>query len=40
LPLPTIWRLISREHPLDFINITIEELVGGRPFEDHDRYIT
>jgi 5-methylphenazine-1-carboxylate 1-monooxygenase len=30
----------NREHPPDFINIKVEELVGDRPFEDLDRYIT
>ena len=27
-------------HPPDFINIKVEELVGDRPFDDLDRYIT
>jgi 5-methylphenazine-1-carboxylate 1-monooxygenase len=30
----------NREHPPDFINIRVEELVGDRPFDDLDRYIT
>jgi 5-methylphenazine-1-carboxylate 1-monooxygenase len=30
----------NREHPPDFINIKVEELVGDRPFDDLDRYIT
>ncbi|HVY56839.1 MAG TPA: flavin-dependent oxidoreductase [Xanthobacteraceae bacterium] len=30
----------NREHPPDFINIKVEELVGDRPFEDLDAYIT
>jgi 5-methylphenazine-1-carboxylate 1-monooxygenase len=30
----------NREHPPDFINIKVEQLVGDRPFEDLDRYIT
>jgi 5-methylphenazine-1-carboxylate 1-monooxygenase len=30
----------NREHPPDFINIKVEELVGDRPFENLDRYIT
>src|SRR5262249_23860004 len=28
------------EHPPDFINIKVEELVGDRPFENLDDYIT
>jgi len=32
--------LTNRAHPPDFINIKVEELVGDRPFEDLDRYIT
>lgn len=32
--------LTNREHPPDFINVKVEELVGDRPFEDLDRYIT
>jgi 2-polyprenyl-6-methoxyphenol hydroxylase-like FAD-dependent oxidoreductase len=30
----------NREHPPDFINIKVEELVGDRPFDNLDRYIT
>jgi len=30
----------NREHPPDFINIKVEELVGDRPFENLDHYIT
>jgi 2-polyprenyl-6-methoxyphenol hydroxylase-like FAD-dependent oxidoreductase len=30
----------NREHPPDVINIRVEELVGDRPFEDLDRYIS
>jgi 2-polyprenyl-6-methoxyphenol hydroxylase-like FAD-dependent oxidoreductase len=30
----------NREHPPDFINIRVEELVGDRPFDDLDKYIT
>jgi 2-polyprenyl-6-methoxyphenol hydroxylase-like FAD-dependent oxidoreductase len=30
----------NREHPPDFINIKVEELVGDRPFEDLDKYIS
>src|SRR5581483_4395103 len=30
----------NREHPPDFINIRVEELVGDRPFENLDDYIT
>jgi 2-polyprenyl-6-methoxyphenol hydroxylase-like FAD-dependent oxidoreductase len=30
----------NRESPPDFINIRVEELVGDRPFEDLDKYIT
>ncbi len=30
----------NREFPPDFINIKVEELVGDRPFDDLDRYIT
>jgi 2-polyprenyl-6-methoxyphenol hydroxylase-like FAD-dependent oxidoreductase len=30
----------NREHPPDFINIKVEELVGDRPFERLDDYIT
>jgi 5-methylphenazine-1-carboxylate 1-monooxygenase len=30
----------NREHPPDFINIKVEELVGDRPFDDLERFIT
>jgi len=30
----------NREHPPDFINIKVEELVGDRPFENLDHFIT
>ena len=30
----------NREFPPDFINIKVEQLVGDRPFDDLDRYIT
>ena len=30
----------NREFPPDFINIKVEELVGDRPFDDLDKYIT
>jgi 2-polyprenyl-6-methoxyphenol hydroxylase-like FAD-dependent oxidoreductase len=30
----------NRDHPPDFINIKVEELVGDRPFDDLDKYIT
>jgi 2-polyprenyl-6-methoxyphenol hydroxylase-like FAD-dependent oxidoreductase len=30
----------NREHPPDFINIKVEELVGDKPFEKLDDYIT
>jgi 5-methylphenazine-1-carboxylate 1-monooxygenase len=30
----------NRAHPPDFINLKVEQLVGDRPFEDLDRYIT
>jgi 2-polyprenyl-6-methoxyphenol hydroxylase-like FAD-dependent oxidoreductase len=30
----------NREHPPDFINIKVEELVGDRPFNNLDDYIT
>lgn len=30
----------NRDHPPDFINIRVEELVGDRPFDDLSRYIT
>src|SRR6202011_202336 len=30
----------NREHPPDFINIRVEELVGDRPFDELDKFIT
>jgi 2-polyprenyl-6-methoxyphenol hydroxylase-like FAD-dependent oxidoreductase len=30
----------NRDHPPDFINIKVEELVGDRPFDSLDKYIT
>jgi 2-polyprenyl-6-methoxyphenol hydroxylase-like FAD-dependent oxidoreductase len=30
----------NREFPPDFINIRVEELVGDRPFENLDQYIS
>ena len=30
----------NREQPPDFINIKVEQLVGDRPFENLDDYIT
>src|SRR5205085_9560209 len=30
----------NREFPPDFINIKVEQLVGDRPFDNLDRYIT
>ena len=30
----------NRDHPPDFINIKVEELVGDRPFDDLDRHIS
>jgi len=30
----------NREQPPDFINIKVEELVGDKPFDDLDEYIT
>jgi hypothetical protein len=30
----------NRMHPPDFINIKVEELVGDRPFDDLNKYIT
>jgi hypothetical protein len=30
----------NRDHPPDFINIKVEELVGDKPFENLDDYIT
>jgi 2-polyprenyl-6-methoxyphenol hydroxylase-like FAD-dependent oxidoreductase len=40
--LPVTARIVktNRENPPDFINIKVEELVGDRPFEDLDKYIT
>jgi 2-polyprenyl-6-methoxyphenol hydroxylase-like FAD-dependent oxidoreductase len=32
--------LTNRSNPPDFINIKVEELVGDRPFDNLDRYIT
>jgi 2-polyprenyl-6-methoxyphenol hydroxylase-like FAD-dependent oxidoreductase len=32
--------ITNREHPPDFINFKVEELVGDRPFDDLDKYIT
>jgi 2-polyprenyl-6-methoxyphenol hydroxylase-like FAD-dependent oxidoreductase len=32
--------LTNRSMPPDFINIKVEELVGDRPFDDLDKYIT
>jgi 2-polyprenyl-6-methoxyphenol hydroxylase-like FAD-dependent oxidoreductase len=32
--------LTNRSNPPDFINIKVEELVGDRPFDDLDKYIT
>ena len=30
----------NREHPPDFINIKVEELVGDKPFDNLDNFIT
>jgi 2-polyprenyl-6-methoxyphenol hydroxylase-like FAD-dependent oxidoreductase len=30
----------NRQHPPDFIIIRVEELVGDRPYDDLDKYIT
>jgi 2-polyprenyl-6-methoxyphenol hydroxylase-like FAD-dependent oxidoreductase len=30
----------NREHPPDFINIRVEELVGDKPFDNLDKYVT
>ncbi|HLH76235.1 MAG TPA: flavin-dependent oxidoreductase [Candidatus Binataceae bacterium] len=40
--LPAANRVVrtNRSNPPDIINIRVEELVGDRPFEDLDRYIT
>jgi hypothetical protein len=32
--------LTNRSNPPDFINIKVEDLVGDRPFDDLDKYIT
>jgi 2-polyprenyl-6-methoxyphenol hydroxylase-like FAD-dependent oxidoreductase len=40
LPLTAKIVKTNRENPPDFINIKVEELVGDRPFDDLDRYIT
>jgi 2-polyprenyl-6-methoxyphenol hydroxylase-like FAD-dependent oxidoreductase len=40
LPVANKVVLTNRAHPPDFINIKVEELVGDRPFNDLDRYIT
>jgi 2-polyprenyl-6-methoxyphenol hydroxylase-like FAD-dependent oxidoreductase len=40
LPVANKVVLTNRAHPPDFINIKVEELVGDRPFDDLDRYIT
>jgi 2-polyprenyl-6-methoxyphenol hydroxylase-like FAD-dependent oxidoreductase len=32
--------LTNRSNPPDFINIKVEELVGDKPFDDLDKYIT
>jgi 2-polyprenyl-6-methoxyphenol hydroxylase-like FAD-dependent oxidoreductase len=39
---PTTAKVVrtNREHPPDFINIKVEELVGDKPFEKLDDYIT
>jgi 5-methylphenazine-1-carboxylate 1-monooxygenase len=39
---PTTAKVVrtNREHPPDFINIKVEELVGDKPFERLDDYIT
>jgi hypothetical protein len=40
--LPATARVVrtNREFPPDFINIKVEELVGDRPFDNLDDYIT
>jgi 2-polyprenyl-6-methoxyphenol hydroxylase-like FAD-dependent oxidoreductase len=40
--LPVTTRIVrtNREFPPDFINVKVEQLVGDRPFDDLDRYIT
>ena len=40
LPVANKVVLTNRAHPPDFINIKVEELVGDRPFDNLDRYIT
>jgi 2-polyprenyl-6-methoxyphenol hydroxylase-like FAD-dependent oxidoreductase len=30
----------NREHPPDFINIKVEQLVGDKPFDNLDKYIS
>lgn len=42
LRLPATARVVrtNREHPPDFINIKVEQLVGDRPFEKLDDYIS
>jgi 2-polyprenyl-6-methoxyphenol hydroxylase-like FAD-dependent oxidoreductase len=40
LPVANKVVLTNRANPPDFINIKVEELVGDRPFDDLDRYIT
>jgi 5-methylphenazine-1-carboxylate 1-monooxygenase len=40
LPVANNVVLTNRANPPDFINIRVEELVGDRPFDDLDRYIT
>ena len=30
----------NREHPPDFINIRVEELIGDKPYDDLDKFIT
>jgi len=39
---PVTARIVAtnRKHPPDFINIKVEELVGDRPFDNLDRYIS
>jgi hypothetical protein len=41
-PAPATARVVrtNREHPPDFINIKVEELVGDKPFGNLDDYIT
>jgi 5-methylphenazine-1-carboxylate 1-monooxygenase len=40
--LPATARVVrtNREFPPDFINIKVEQLVGDKPFDDLDKYIT